>query len=190
MQTQPSSSATAGAFAEQPVIQVQDQFGNARNSANGTPDNSTVVTASRSAGSGTLQGTTILTAADGAVTFTNLSHNVANTITILFGSGGLTSATSSWITINPAPVAQVAVTTQPGGGTAGSIFGTQPVIKTQDQFGNLSTVSLAASLDVTVGLTCGTGPLQGTATPDIGAAAGNGMVAFTDLRIDAAGTSK
>ena len=37
MQTQPSSTATAGVmFAQQPVIQVQDQFGNLRSTANGT----------------------------------------------------------------------------------------------------------------------------------------------------------
>src|SRR5438045_7484871 len=69
IQTQPSSTATAGvAFAQQPVLQVLDQFGNLRNAANGNPDNSTSVGASRGAGSGALQGTTILTAINGIVT--------------------------------------------------------------------------------------------------------------------------
>jgi hypothetical protein len=59
IQTQPSATAIAGvSFAQQPVLQVQDQFGNLRNLASGNADNATVVTASRSAGSGTLQGTT------------------------------------------------------------------------------------------------------------------------------------
>src|SRR6185436_15703002 len=58
--TQPSATATAGvAFAQQPVLQVRDQFGNLRNAANGVT-NSTVVMAARLAGSGTLQGTTNL----------------------------------------------------------------------------------------------------------------------------------
>src|SRR5207248_3157172 len=44
--TQPSLTATAGvAFAQQPVIRVEDAFGNLRSA-----DNSTVVTATRSAG--------------------------------------------------------------------------------------------------------------------------------------------
>ena len=55
--TQPSATATAGvAFAQQPVLQVRDQFGNLRSAANGVT-NSTVVTAARGSGSGTLQGT-------------------------------------------------------------------------------------------------------------------------------------
>ena len=48
------SNATAGViFAPQPVIRIEDQFGNLRSS-----DNSAAVTASRSAGAGVLQGAT------------------------------------------------------------------------------------------------------------------------------------
>src|SRR5207245_3685631 len=88
IQTQPSATATAGvALAQQPVIRVEDQFGNVMSS-----DNSTVVTASRSAGSGTLQGTLTVTAVNGVASFANLSHNVATNITIQFTSGSLASA--------------------------------------------------------------------------------------------------
>src|ERR1051325_4336178 len=87
-------------------------------------------------------------------------------------------------------MSKLAFATQPANGTAGSAFGTQPVVKTQDQFGNDTSAGLPASLNVSVGLTSGTGPLQGTTSLDIGASAGNGIVAFTDLRIDAAGTNK
>src|SRR5207247_10956655 len=136
LQTQPASTATAGvAFAPQPVVRIEDAFGNLRNS-----DSTTVVSAARGLGSGVLQGTTNLTAVNGIVTFTNLSHNVATNITILFSSGTLVSATSSSIAITPAAVAQLAFATQPGNATAGSAFGTQPVLKTQDQFGNNSTL--------------------------------------------------
>src|SRR5207249_3607971 len=88
--TQPPSTATAGVvFAPQPAIRIEDQFGNLRSS-----HSSSVGTAARAAGSGTLQGTINLTAANGIVTFTNLSHTVATNITIQFTSGTLTSATS------------------------------------------------------------------------------------------------
>src|SRR5947207_11714996 len=88
--TQPASTATAGvAFAPQPVVRIEDQFGNLRSS------DSTVVTASRLAGSGTLQGATSVAAVNGIVTFTNLSHNVATNITVQFTSGSLASSTSS-----------------------------------------------------------------------------------------------
>src|SRR5205814_9137491 len=80
--------------------------------------------------------------------------------------------------------------TQPGSATAGALFGVQPVVKTQDQFGNNSTSGLAASLLVTTTLSAGTGPLQGTTSLDIGTAAGNGTVTYTNLRIDAASAGK
>src|SRR5205085_6851881 len=98
IQTQPSSTATAGVpFAQQPVIRIEDSVGNFVSS-----DNSTTVTVARNAGSGTLQGATALRAVNGIVTFTNLSHNVATNITLLFTSGALTSATSSTISVSPA----------------------------------------------------------------------------------------
>src|SRR5262249_43043771 len=96
--SQPSANAIAGtAFAAQPVVRVEDAFGNLR-----TTDNSTVVTATRSAGNGTLQGVTNLTAAAGVVTFTNLSHNVATNTTIAFNSSGLTGTSSSVVAVGPA----------------------------------------------------------------------------------------
>src|SRR5204862_4187111 len=97
IQTQPSTTATAGAaFAQQPVIRIEDANGNLRSS-----DNSTVVTVARGAGSGTLQGTVTATAVNGVATFANLSHNVANTITLNFTATGLTSATSGNIVVSP-----------------------------------------------------------------------------------------
>src|SRR5207244_10070218 len=145
--------AVAGiAFTQQPVIQVQDQFGNVRNSVNGNADNATVVTASRSAGSGTLQGTTSVTAANGLVSFANLSHNVATNITILFSSGSLSNTTSATIVVSPAAATALAFTTQPGNATAGAVFGTQPVVSSQDAFGNNSVVGLPASVNVNLSL--------------------------------------
>ena len=97
VQTQPSPTATAGVpFAQQPVIRIEDAYGNLR-----ADDNSTVVTVARSAGSGTLQGTLTATAVNGVVTFTNLSHNLATTITLNFTASGLTGATSGNIVVGP-----------------------------------------------------------------------------------------
>jgi hypothetical protein len=93
LQTQPSATAAAGVpFAQQPVLQVRDQFGNLRSAANGVSD-STVVTATRGVGSGSLQGTLSATASDGVATFSNLSHNVATNITLTFSATGLTAPT-------------------------------------------------------------------------------------------------
>src|SRR5262249_10020941 len=68
LQTPAPATATAGVlFAPQPVVRIEDTYGNLRSG-----DNSTVVSAARSAGSGTLQGTTNLTAVNGLVSYTNL----------------------------------------------------------------------------------------------------------------------
>src|SRR5206468_2527758 len=130
IQTQPASTATAGVvFAQQPVIRIEDSAGNLL-----ITDNSTVVTAARSAGSGTLQGSLSVKAVAGLVTFTNLSHNVATNITIQFTSGSLTSTTSTAIAVSAAPAAQLVFTTQPGNSTIGSTLATQPVVRSSDQF--------------------------------------------------------
>src|SRR6185369_12267661 len=84
----------------------------------------------------------------------------------------------------------LAFSVQPGAANTGTIFGTQPVVKTQDQFGNNSSSGLPASLNVTVALTAGTGPLLGTATLNIGTGSGNGTVTYTNLQIDVAGADK
>jgi len=185
MQTQPASSATAGAvIGGPPTVRIEDQFGNLRST------DTLTVTASRSTGTGTLQGTVSKQAVGGVVTYTNLSYNVAETMTIQFSRLGLTSATSTNVVVSPAAANKLVFTTQPGSATAGAAFGTQPVVKTQDQFGNNSTAGLGTTLNVTVSLKAGSGPLQGTATLNIGTGGGGGTVSYTNLRIDSAGTNK
>src|SRR6185369_5092656 len=184
MQTQPSSSAVAGvAFAQQPAVGIMDQFGNLRSAANGTADNATVVTALRGAGAGILQGTMNVTAANGLANFSDLAHNVATTITIVFSNGILSTAISSPVTINPAEASTLAFAVQPGSAVAGTPFGVQPVVRSQDRFGNDSAVGLPVSLTLNLSLTSGTGPLQGNVAVDIGTSAGNGVATFTDLRL-------
>jgi hypothetical protein len=97
IQTQPSSTATAGqAFATQPVVIEEDQFGNIESG-----DSSTTVTASLASGAGPLQGTLAATLSKGAATFTNLGDSAAETIALRFIAGSLTSATSAPIQVAP-----------------------------------------------------------------------------------------
>jgi hypothetical protein len=190
--TFPPTSATAGvAFSPQPVIQIQDQFGNVRSFNNGTSDSSTVVTAARSVGTSSLQGTITATANDGAATFSNLSYNKAETITLVFTSPGLISANSGNIIVSPAAASLLSFTTQAGSATYGAPFGQQPVVKSQDAFGNNSTVGLPASKIVSISLTAGSGALSGTTSLDIGTStAAPGIATFTNLQINAAGSGK
>src|SRR6266436_5534956 len=183
---QPSPTATAGVvFALQPDLLTYDQFG-----VWCYQDYATMVTAALLSGSGTLHGTTTEQAIGGEATFTDLSYNIANTITLLFTAPGLTSVTSAPIVVGPGQANRLAFITQPGSAASGVPFGVQPVIKSQDQFGNLSTVGLAANQNVTMTLTSGAGPLLGTINQNIGTSAGNGTVTYTDLEIDAVGTNK
>src|SRR5205823_2975659 len=111
-------------------------------------------------------------------------------ITITFSGTSLVSTTSTSIAVSPASASTLVFATQPTNAAAGSIFGTQPVVMSQDAFGNNSSSGLPSSLPVTLSLTSGTGPLQGATNIDIGTGFGNGTATFSNLRIDAAGTSK
>ncbi len=181
--TQPSTPDTAGIpFRTQPSIRVLDQFNNLRSAANGLADNTTVVTATRSAGSGTLQGTTTATAADGVATFLNLRHDVATTITISFTSGSLTGVTSNSILIDPSSPYTVVFVQQPSNATAGATIAPAVTVQVEDSLGN--TVS-ASGLAITVSLTTGNGTLSGTTSQLTNA---SGLATFNDLSINASGT--
>jgi fibronectin-binding autotransporter adhesin len=97
IQTQPAATATTGInFPTQPVIRIENNLG-----ALVTADNDTVVTVARGSGSGTLQGTLTATAVNGLITFTNLSHPTAGTITLNFAAAGLAETNSGTITVSP-----------------------------------------------------------------------------------------
>ena len=177
--TQPSATATAGvAFAVQPVIYEEDQFGNLE-----TGDNSTVVTVAVNGGSDPLQGTLTATMSGGVATFTTLSDDTAGTISLIFTGASLTSATSGNIVVSPAAASQLVITQQPAAtATAGAAFSTQPVVTEEDAYNNVITSD--NSTVVTVGLRSGSGPLQGTLTATVSA----GVAKFTNLADDTAET--
>ncbi|HEX5220863.1 MAG TPA: MBG domain-containing protein [Verrucomicrobiae bacterium] len=190
-QALPSGSAVAGTnFSPQAAIQVRDQFGNIRNSANGAADNSTVVTASLVTGTSTLQGTTNVTAANGTAAFGNLSYRKAETISLRFSSGSLSNVLTDDITITPGPASRLAFTAQPISTVYGLPLSPQPVVVSQDAFGNSSVTDLGASKPLSLSLSTGTGPLLGTTSLDIGTDFGNGVATFTNIQIPTAGLEK
>src|SRR5204863_430608 len=99
--TPPSGSAGAGViFGQQPVVRIEDAYGNLRSS-----DNSTVVTAA---------------------------------ITIDFNGAGLSGVTSSNVVVSAAGADHLTIQTQPSpSATAGIAFASQPVVRIEDQFGNV-----------------------------------------------------
>ena len=175
--TEPPASATAGVgFAPQPVIWVEDTGGNRV-----TTDNSTVVTATRLAGAGTLRGILTATAINGIVTFSNLSHNVANTISILFDSGTLTPDTSRNILVSPATTARLTFLQQPANTTAGAAITPAVTVTLSDAFGNPVTTT---GTPVTISLASGSGVLNGTLVRNTV----SGIAGFANLSINVSGS--
>src|SRR5205085_2713254 len=190
--TQPSSANAGSAFGNQPVLQIRYPFGNDSTVGLGA---SKLVTVTLSAGTGTLQGTATLDigtgAGNGTVSYTNLRIDTAGSGKVLTASAsGLSSVDSNAFSVSAAAADRLVFTTQPGSATAGSAFGSQPVLKSRDPFGNDSTVGLGASKLVPVTLSAGTGTLQRTATPHIRYTARYRSVSYTNLRIDTAGSGK
>ncbi len=117
LHTPPSAGVTAGqAFPTQPVIYIEDQYGNLV-----TADNSTQVTASLRVGTGPLLGTTTITVSGGIATFTNLADNKAESIILMFTARGLKKAQSNFITVNPAAASRLSITA-PATATIGRPF--------------------------------------------------------------------
>src|SRR5204862_3534950 len=95
IQTQPSSATAGIQFAQQPVIRVEDAMGNLINT------NGLIVTAPRGTGTSTLQASLTATTVSGVATFSNLSYNLGETITLNVAASGLTSASSSSTVVSP-----------------------------------------------------------------------------------------
>ena len=185
MTQQPSSAAAAGAaFAQQPSVAVLDNYGNIATSY------TNAVMAAEAAG-GNLNGSVaapVAIPASGVALFTGLFvTNAGPAVTLEFTSGGLTPVNSTAINVSAGPASELIWTTQPGNATSGLPFGTQPVLQTADSFGNFSTSGLAATQNVQVCLSAGTGPLLGATNSNIGSAGGNGVVAFTNLQLNTPG---
>ena len=179
IQTQPSASATAGqAFATQPVIYEEDQYGNLE-----MGDNSTVVTAAPLAGGGPLEGQTAVTVSGGVAIFAGLADDTAESISLRFTEGGVHSLITNSIVVSPAPASQWVITQEPSAtATAGQAFAEQPVIAEEDQFGNIETGDSHST--ITASLANGSGPLLGTTTATVR----GGVATFKDLADDSAET--
>jgi len=115
--TQPSATATAGsAFGTQPLVYVEDQYGNLE-----IYDNTTPVTVSLRVGTGPLLGTTTVTVSGGIATFGNLQDNKAETIILLFTAPMLVKAQANPTTVDPAAANGLSITA-PATVTAGRPF--------------------------------------------------------------------
>src|SRR6185503_12085697 len=162
--TQPGGGTGGTAWTTQPVVTVQDQFGNTV-----TTDTSTVtVGILNDAGpGGTLSGTLTKAAIAGVASFSANGlkiDKIGTGYTLTATDGSLTSGTSSPFNITVGAAAKLAFTTQPGGGTGGTAWTTQPVVTVQDAGGNTVTGN-SSTVTLAIGNNAGPGGvLSGTLT--------------------------
>lgn len=87
---QPAIANIGAAFSTQPIVEIQDSYGNRTTTATNT------ISLARNAGTGALTGSVSVAAVSGLATFTNVAYDTSETgVTITASSAGLTSATSS-----------------------------------------------------------------------------------------------
>jgi hypothetical protein len=173
--TQPAGAVSGVAFTTQPVIAIRD-------ASNNLTTSTAAVTAAIATGTGTLAGTVTVNAVNGVATFTNLQINGSGAHTITFTSSGLTSATSSSLSVTQ-NAASLSIQTQPSGATSGVAFTTQPVVRILDNAGLVVTTGTGATEVVTASIATGTGTLGGT----VAVAAVNGVATFTNLQLTGSG---
>ena len=135
-----------------------------------------------SGSSGVLQGTTSVTSVNGVATFTNLRvGSTAGTVRLQFASAGLSSATSTAVTVTQV-VRQLALVTQPGTPRLASTLTVQPVVELRDAAGLAvasGTGSVTASIGSgTAGTLTGANPVTATA----------GRATFTNLALNGTGS--
>ena len=148
-------------MATQPIVKVQDAYGNV------VTGSSASIAAAAVQGTWTLGGTKTRTAASGVATFTNLTAFSAQAVagaTIAFSSSGLTGATSSVFNI-PAPINSLLG----GVGVAAGRLGFT--------FTNISGLSYSVLATNDLSAPVATWPVIGTATES---PAGSGHYQFTD----------
>jgi hypothetical protein len=180
--TQPARGTPAGAFASQPVVEIEDAAGNR---VTGDSTTSVSLTISTNPGSGTLtcSGGLARVAAAGLATFSGCSiNNVGVGYRITAAAAGLGSAVSGLFDVAD----RLVFTTQPSASTAaGVVFATQPVVAVRagatDTAVNDSATQVTLSLSggpAGAVLTCTSNPLTVTA----------GVATFAGCKIDRIGT--
>jgi phosphoribosylcarboxyaminoimidazole (NCAIR) mutase len=182
--TQSPGDTTAGvAFASQPKVTVQDQYGNTV-----TSDTSSV-TIAVTGGAATLSGCAAnpTAATAGVATFGGCTITTAGTYTLTATDGSLTSAVSGSFTIGPAAANKLSFTQSPGNTVAGVAFASQPQVTVQDQYGNTVTSDTSS---VTIAVTGGAATLSGcAANPKPATAGSSGVVTFSGCKITTVGTA-
>ena len=182
MAQQPSGGTTGVALNTQPIIEVQDFYGNRVYNYVGN------VVASVGAGAtvtNTVTSSLSLAVTDGQAAFAGLAvtGTPATDYQLTFTSGGLASVNSNNIQLTPGAPVRIEILNQPIGAQTGAALAGQPVVKIVDSFGN--TVTQNSSTVITAALTSGSGGtltrvVSSNSVP-ITATVSNGVATFSNL---------
>ena len=183
IRTQPVGGATGANLSVQPVVELQDRFGNLIDD-----DSSTSVTVAVTSGAGGgLTGTRTVTAVNGVVRYSALKlvGLPANTYKLGFTSGSLTAATSENVRVTAGAPTRLSMQTEPVGAATGDELGVQPEVKLLDSYGNIITTDSTTVVTAWVGNGIG-GSLGGPIT----ATMKDGVATFSGLKfVGVPGTS-
>jgi len=178
---QPGGGTSAIAWTTQPIVAVQDAFGN-------TTSSTATVTLAITAGTGTSGAVLTCTAnakaaVAGLATFGGCKIDKSGAGYTLNATGtSLTTAVSSPFTIVAGAATKVVYTQQPTAVVAGSVISPAIVVTVQDASNNTVTTS-SATVNVAIGTNPGGGTLSGT----VSKAASSGVTTFSDLSINKSG---
>jgi hypothetical protein len=169
----------------QPIVEIQDQYGNTVTTGS---DSTRVVTVNIHSDNGTGRGDLstgqqTVTAVGGRATFTNvilsdavINNNYTLDFTASLGGTVTTSAASSAFQVIHAAASQIGISRQASGAASGSVFTTTPNVAVRDAEGNVVNDGAGSTAQIRVTVSTG-GTLIGTTT----VAAVNGIARFTDL---------
>lgn len=171
---------TGSALVTQPVVAVQDRFGNLVANSTGA------VTVSLTGTGGTLtnavdtSGTAFtVNAVNGYATFANLvlTATPLTNYQLNFASAGLTGIASGNIQVTHGAPTQLIMVSQPQGSATGSELSVQPVLRVADAYGNTATTDNSTVVTATTS----SGVVRATISSGVNRTASNGIVTFDDL---------
>jgi uncharacterized repeat protein (TIGR03803 family) len=170
---QPTDVAAGSTISPSVTVAVEDQYGNVV-----TTDSSSVAL---NVATGPQSGGGTRFASDGIATFSTIVLDTAGSYTLIASDGSLITATSNSFTVSAAAASQLAYVAQPSDVTAGVAISPSISLDVEDQYGNLVTTD---SSNVTLSVDTGPGVASGTLT----VAASDGIVTFSNVKLDTAGS--
>ena len=186
---EPSNGTGGTAFPTQPAVSAEDANGNVVSNASPA-----TITLSINSGTGT-SGAMLscppagnaLALSAGTASFSGCKIDKSGNGYTLHATDGTLTANSTAFNVAVGTAAQMVFTTQPGGATGGTAFGTQPVVTIEDLGGNTVTSN---SSSVTLAITSGTGTAGASfsCTGGTSVAASSGVATFSGCRIDKVGS--